>query len=761
MFTRIMNSLIAIVIALTAVCSPVKAETASSGIDESEMTDEVLFTQYPKYLSDEVAMSVFTKAGDAGREVMEGITPWDEFAASFVKALGESPLSNINQRIMGRMGISSKTYNNELKAMAMRLLQFYTEAKSTKDLEDYKEIYNEISVCEASGKSALTTYFINNKQRIFDYDKSMLLEPKLTDNKIKEFVEKAYSNNVIDNIERTLEAADTALTAGAVLYSMIQLYIMDVAKLIELRESFPEDSTAYNAIDLLYTDYTADPLLYILNNYLSDEVLIPVMNKMIETSVGTSFVFECAVITLELLSLAAEQVIPSHQEITDGHIANGFYAAAYGNLLDLQSSYFYNRPTFDSDIERYQNQFNAALASLKLYLECAEAIAKKGKNSDYYVAQMWRKQIFNEFTYSSYLNVVKAAAVKDLNEKADTYNTTNENTDYSPEASSDVTITFGQFNAEFMGVTDITFSATANANETVDFTQWGVTVFKEDGTLVKTVKDYGLISSPYIDMWFNSSKYEIALEPDTTYQYQFFCEIEGYGGSGNGQWYYSDAHEFTTTAESSDTSSPSLHGDEIVTLQFNRSIITYDIGAQGPGMCTTYSAAYMRAIQNDAYADPNEGWSYYGFDWHGISDYYFETLQDALRYCYDMIASGWPVMIKVGFDGRTNVYMDDVSGQSHYTDQTHYMVLFGFKQTADRNNLHEADFYGIDPANVSTGPFGFLREGAFQKSEASAHYDRDFLVSTCDGGSAKPVVVASKDTATFGETSGYAECIHE
>ena len=205
-----------------------------------------------------------------------------------------------------------------------------------------------------------------------------------------------------------------------------------------------------------------------------------------------------------------------------------------------------------------------------------------------------------------------------------------------------------------------------------------------------------------------------------------------------------------------------LAADEpMVTINFNRSIIVNDIGKQGPSMCTSYSAAYMRSIQNDAYADPYEGWGSGGFDWHGINDFYFSDLQSALRFCYDKIAAGWPVMAKVGFDYRTNYYLNDPSGYAHYTDRTHYIVLYGFKQSADPNNLKETDFYGIDPVSCTTGPFGVLRPEAFMKSESSGHYDRDYLVSTCDGGSARPVVLAYPDTAKFGDQCGFANKIGE
>ena len=132
-------------------------------------------------------------------------------------------------------------------------------------------------------------------------------------------------------------------------------------------------------------------------------------------------------------------------------------------------------------------------------------------------------------------------------------------------------------------------------------------------------------------------------------------------------------------------------------LDFDRRLIL-KIGQQDNYLCSIFNLAYARAIlDNDYNVDPYDYYDGEGAVWH-LADYediaYNDPLLTVLQRAYDEINNGRPTLFYVsGNYGKTvtSETADRNSGE-------HFILIIGYKLSADYDNLKPSDFYTADPS---------------------------------------------------------------
>ena len=132
-------------------------------------------------------------------------------------------------------------------------------------------------------------------------------------------------------------------------------------------------------------------------------------------------------------------------------------------------------------------------------------------------------------------------------------------------------------------------------------------------------------------------------------------------------------------------------------LDFDRRLILR-VGIQDDWVCSIFNLAYARAIlDNDYRSDP---YDYYDGDgavwrWAGFEDIALsDPLDKVLQKAYDEIDAGRPTIFYV--DG-TYAYTTSDDPQPRNSEE-HFVLILGYKLSADRNHLKPSDFYGADPS---------------------------------------------------------------
>lgn len=132
-------------------------------------------------------------------------------------------------------------------------------------------------------------------------------------------------------------------------------------------------------------------------------------------------------------------------------------------------------------------------------------------------------------------------------------------------------------------------------------------------------------------------------------------------------------------------------------LDFDRRLILR-VGIQDDWVCSIFNLAYARAILDEDYrSDPydyydGEGavWRWADFEDIALSD----PLDKVLQKAYDEIDAGRPTIFYV--DG-TYAYTTSANPQPRNSEE-HFVLILGYKLSADRDHLKPSDFYGADPS---------------------------------------------------------------
>ncbi|MBQ6218085.1 MAG: C39 family peptidase [Erysipelotrichaceae bacterium] len=133
-------------------------------------------------------------------------------------------------------------------------------------------------------------------------------------------------------------------------------------------------------------------------------------------------------------------------------------------------------------------------------------------------------------------------------------------------------------------------------------------------------------------------------------------------------------------------------------LDFDRRYIL-NIGVQEDDLCSLFDLAYARAILDEKFdIDPYEYFDGEGADWRkaGFEDIALsDPLSVVLQRAYDQISAGKPVLF----------YVTDIYGHSAQNEESlrnayagHYVLLIGYEENADYEDLEPSDFYAADPS---------------------------------------------------------------
>lgn len=131
-------------------------------------------------------------------------------------------------------------------------------------------------------------------------------------------------------------------------------------------------------------------------------------------------------------------------------------------------------------------------------------------------------------------------------------------------------------------------------------------------------------------------------------------------------------------------------------LDFDRRLVL-SIGPQDESLCSIFCLAYARAILDNNYS--SDPYDYYDGDgavwyWAEFEDIaHSDPLKDVLKKAYDEIDKGRPTVFYVTGEYGTTIGKDQadrISGQ-------HFVLIIGYKMSADYNSLKPSDFYVADP----------------------------------------------------------------
>ena len=132
-------------------------------------------------------------------------------------------------------------------------------------------------------------------------------------------------------------------------------------------------------------------------------------------------------------------------------------------------------------------------------------------------------------------------------------------------------------------------------------------------------------------------------------------------------------------------------------LDFDRRLIL-SVGQQDEWLCSIFDLAYARSILDNRKSDPYDYYDGDGAVW-SAADYERigadEPLNVILQKAYDNLSKGKPVIFYVSGNYGYTTAEKPVAR----TSSEHYVLLIGYKEKADYQNLKASDFYAADPSN--------------------------------------------------------------
>ena len=158
-----------------------------------------------------------------------------------------------------------------------------------------------------------------------------------------------------------------------------------------------------------------------------------------------------------------------------------------------------------------------------------------------------------------------------------------------------------------------------------------------------------------------------------------------------------DTSEFISTENDKDSRSDNIDTEGVFKmLDFDRRLIL-KVGQQDDYTCSIYCLAYARAIlYNNSDVDPYDYWND-GAVWSAAEFTDLAStnpLDKVLKTAYEQLNKGRPVII---YTSGIYAATPTEKPQQRSADE-HFVLLIGYKLSADPENLRPSDFYGADPA---------------------------------------------------------------